>query len=387
MIRKVYYSILRIIFSFSLYLSYKIKPRKIYDFDKIKTNIDKIIRLIAKITEKNTEKYLYVKAIEKADNNIVTRHLQKTCYDLIKFDDPNNKTRKNIKLPNKLSRICYGCKKVTNILHHDYVYSCVQCGDKFEKWRYYSSSQEGKVAIVIGARTKLGHQIVIKLLKAGATVIGTSRYPQKMINIFNGYNDENLTKNLIIYPEGLDLDSSKIKEDINQLYKYVENKFNRLDILINSAAQTIRAREKNKDNSIIDISNKYGDSKYVEEKEKNSWTMTIDDLRQDEMEEIFRTNVIGPTLMIQTFIPLMKLSQFHPTIINVHAREGLINVKKSIYHIHTNYGKTCLHMLTKCLYFYNLKTNLNKKFRIHGCCPGFISVDEYYEKDSRYFKI
>ena len=38
-------------------------------------------------------------------------------------------------------------------------------------------------------------------------------------------------------------------------------------------------------------------------------------------------------------------------------------------------------MLTKCLTVYNFTTKYGKKFRIHGCCPGFISVDEYYESN------
>ena len=36
-------------------------------------------------------------------------------------------------------------------------------------------------------------------------------------------------------------------------------------------------------------------------------------------------------------------------------------------------------MLTKCLISYRHKTSSGKKFSIHGCCPGFISIDEYYE--------
>lgn len=73
----------------------------------------------------------------------------------------------------------------------------------------------------------------------------------------------------------------------------------------------------------------------------------------------------------------MKKSLVNPIIINVHAKEGLLNVHKTKYHIHTNYGKYCIHMLTRCLTVYNFKTDLGKKFRIHGCCPGFISIAEY----------
>ncbi|KAI7870709.1 hypothetical protein K492DRAFT_170190 [Lichtheimia hyalospora FSU 10163] len=81
----------------------------------------------------------------------------------------------------------------------------------------------------------------------------------------------------------------------------------------------------------------------------------------------------------------MKKSKYNPFIINVHAREGLISVNKSKYHIHTNFGKTGLHMLTKCLLSYNFKTYEGKKFRIHGVNPGWISVDEYYKHNLPYY--
>ncbi len=334
-------------------------------------------------TKKKTEKYLYDIALKKNDNNVVTRQLQETCHKLYEFDkDKTNKIRESIKLPDGYKRKCYGCNLVTNIFHHDYIYSCISCGNKFEKYRNFSSSQKGKVALVIGARTKLGHQIVIKLLKAGATVIGTSRYPDKILEIYKPYEKE-LTKNLVIYDESLDLDVNDVKSHILKLHDFINKRYGKLDILINSAAQTIRSREKNKifnENKELD-SNKYGELKYANDNLLNSWTMTIEDLDQGEMEEIFRTNVVGPTIMIQTLLPLLKKSNYHPTIINVHAREGLITVKKTKFHIHTNYGKTCLHMLTKCLIEHDLKTNDGKTFRIHGCCPGFISIDEYYENE------
>ena len=77
----------------------------------------------------------------------------------------------------------------------------------------------------------------------------------------------------------------------------------------------------------------------------------------------------------------MQLSKTPPYIINVHAREGLINVKKSKFHIHLNMAKIGLSMLTKCLVSSKLKTFNGELFRIHGVDPGWISVDEYYEEN------
>lgn len=75
---------------------------------------------------------------------------------------------------------CYGCDHYTHIFHANYVFSCVECGTKFENYRHFSQDLTGHVCIVTGARTKLGHQVVLKLLRAGATV-GTTRYPQKAL--------------------------------------------------------------------------------------------------------------------------------------------------------------------------------------------------------------
>jgi len=314
--------------------------------------------------KKITEKYLYDIALKKNDNNLVTRQLQENCYKLYEFDKNRdmNINYEKIKLPEGLKRKCYGCNKIIDIFHSDYIYSCIDCGNKFRQNRYFITKQTGKIALVIGARTKLGHQIAIKLLKSECTVIVTSRYPDKMVGIYEPYEKE-LTKNLVIYNHSLDLDSNNIKEHIIQLYNFIDNKFGKLDILINSAAQTIRSREKNKVfSNEKNNSNKYGELKYANNDFINSWNMTINDITQNEMEEIFRTNVIGPTLMIQTLLPLLSNSLYSPFIINVHAREGLITVKKTHYHIHTNYGKTCLHMLTKCLISNELKTKYNKKF-------------------------
>ena len=42
-------------------------------------------------------------------------------------------------------------------------------------------------------------------------------------------------------------------------------------------------------------------------------------------------------------------------------------------------AKAGLAMLTLCLTKSDLKTENGKSFSIHGCDPGWISVDEYYE--------
>lgn len=338
---------------------------------------------------KETEKILYNYALNKNDNNVVMRQLQKTAYDLLRFSENRYVDKNDIVLPNKLKRRCYGCNKFTKKFHYDYIFSCVKCGNKFTNYRNISVNQNGKVAIVTGARCKIGHMTCVKLLKSGCIVIGLSRRPEKMKILFDEYkkDKENLKwlQNLDIYPKSLDFDSHNLQEKIDDLYDYIDNKYGELDILINNSAQTIRSREKmmKKPKKYEEI-NRYGDLKYADTDLKNSWEMDIFDVDQNEMEEIYRINVVAPFIITRNLIKLMKKSEYNPFIINVHAREGIISVRKSKYHIHTNLGKSALHMFTKCLLSYNFRTYKDKKFSIHGINPGWISVDEYYKHNLPY---
>jgi NAD(P)-dependent dehydrogenase (short-subunit alcohol dehydrogenase family) len=325
------------------------------------------------------EKYLHSFAKDHG-NNVISRGLQTSCVALDNFDRATVPNKDRPRLPKGLYRKCYGCGVVCKSLHSNYLLSCYKCGVLFEKYRHFSVRQDGKVALVIGARAKLGHQVVLKLLRAGAVVIGTSRRPEEALKLYDGYYDrEKWTSRLHIYPTSLDLDRSNLSERVDELCKWIEKGYGHLDILINSAAQTIRSREKNPNQS--PEKNRYGDAKFSSTEVQNSWQLTIDQITQQESEEVYRINAVAPLIIAQRCIPLMQLSPHTPYIINVHAKEGLFSVEKSPNHIHTNMAKAGLAMLTKCLSALRLRTKDGKKFSINGCDPGWISVDEYYEND------
>ena len=72
---------------------------------------------------------------------------------------------------------CYCCKAPFSELHHFYAALCPACASlNFEK-RTQTADLRGRGALVTGARVKIGFRVALKLLRAGATVVATSRFP------------------------------------------------------------------------------------------------------------------------------------------------------------------------------------------------------------------
>lgn len=335
--------------------------------------------------KRDSQELIISYAIKAGGNNIATRHFQTTASELDHFDRTTPHTKKSFEYRDNKAICCYGCGRPTKRLHPVYIFSCKKCGSKFQKQRYLTRNLKGHISLVIGCRTKLGHQVVLKLLRAGSVVIGTTRYPQKATELFKEYDDYNDWKsNFDIYENGLDLDCDNLEEKFQVLSEYILNKYQKLDNLIICAAQTIRVREKEKDKLLSQTQefNRYGDARFVEEKYINSWQMTINDINQKETEECMRINAVAPALLVKSLNNVMKMSNNTPYIISVHAREGLFDLEKGPKHIHTNMAKAALHMMTRTLIEdKTLVTYKGKRFSIHGCDPGWISVDEYYEND------
>lgn len=284
-----------------------------------------------------------------------------------------NRSRPLVQLPAPIQ--CYGCGAVISKSHPVYIYSCKTCGRLFEENRYLDRDLTGKVALVTGCRTKLGHQIVRKLLDAGATVLGLTRSPAAAQALFAKYADyATFAHRLHIYQA--DFDVPNLIEAFGHLFTQIHEIYGVLDILVNSAAQTIRTLEKNPHMSRIQ--NRYGDAHCVVADQPNSWCETMTDLGQPEMEELFRINAIAPTLLIQTMLPLLQQST-QACIVNVHAREGNFACRKSKFHMQTNMAKAALAMSTLMLCNHHFRSKNGKKFLIHGVDPGWFSANEYYE--------
>ncbi|TGN14044.1 SDR family NAD(P)-dependent oxidoreductase [Leptospira ilyithenensis] len=136
----------------------------------------------------------------------------------------------------KSPRNCYICKKEFIKLHFFYDSMCPECADLNYAKRFQTAPLDGQVAVITGSRLKIGYQATLMLLRAGAQVIATTRFPVDAALRFSKEDDYGKWKNrLQIF--GLDLRHTPSVEIFSS---YLEHHLDRLDILINNAAQTVR---------------------------------------------------------------------------------------------------------------------------------------------------
>jgi 3-oxoacyl-ACP reductase-like protein len=74
-------------------------------------------------------------------------------------------------------RQCYVCKTDFTKMHHFYDTMCTDCGDFNYAKRFQTANVKGQVAVITGSRLKIGYHITLMLLRGGATVIATTRFP------------------------------------------------------------------------------------------------------------------------------------------------------------------------------------------------------------------
>jgi NAD(P)-dependent dehydrogenase (short-subunit alcohol dehydrogenase family) len=133
-------------------------------------------------------------------------------------------------------RNCYVCKEKFTRVHFFYDSMCPGCADFNYKKRFQTASLHGKVALITGARLKIGYHATLMMLRAGARVIATTRFPVDAAIRFSSESDFSEWSNrLQIY--GLDL---RHTPSVDFFCSYIERNNDRLDILINNAAQTVR---------------------------------------------------------------------------------------------------------------------------------------------------
>jgi len=150
----------------------------------------------------------------------------------IPYQSDCNKSKREYSTPHD----CYVCRAKFTEVHDFYDSMCKSCGDLNYLKRYQKADLTGQVALITGSRLKIGYQATLLLLRAGATVVATTRFP---VDSALRYSREPEFKEwgdrLHIY--GLDL---RHTPSVDIFATYIEKSFERLDILINNAAQTVR---------------------------------------------------------------------------------------------------------------------------------------------------
>jgi NAD(P)-dependent dehydrogenase (short-subunit alcohol dehydrogenase family) len=134
------------------------------------------------------------------------------------------------------ARACYVCKADRQRLHFFYDQLCDACGDFNYAKRSQTANLQGRVAYISGARVKIGYQAALMLLRAGARVIVSTRFPRDAARRYACEPDfESFRDRLQIY--GLDLrHTPSVEAFARQLLANTD----RLDFVIHNACQTVR---------------------------------------------------------------------------------------------------------------------------------------------------
>lgn len=133
-------------------------------------------------------------------------------------------------------RNCYVCKQDYTAIHHFYDHLCPSCAEFNFAKRTESANLKGRVALLTGGRVKIGYQAGIKLLRAGAHLIVSTRFPRDSALRYAAEAD---------FPEwghrleifGLDF---RHTPSVEAFCRHLLSTRERLDFIINNACQTVR---------------------------------------------------------------------------------------------------------------------------------------------------
>lgn len=297
------------------------------------------------------------------------------------------------------ARNCYTCKRDYTTIHHFYDRLCPECGDFNFAKRTETADLTGRVALLTGGRVKIGYQAGIKLLRAGAHLIVTTRFPRDSAARYSREPDfEKWAHRLEIF--GLDLRHTPSVESF--CTELLETR-DRLDFIINNACQTVRrpaefyehmrevetaaltslpqdvrrllgsyegphayeiiSGEKKLAAALGPVSVSAGitvaelfpegqldqDLQQIDLRGRNSWRLLMDEVASVELLEVHLVNAIAPFVMNARLKPLMvRTPERDKHIVNVSAVEGqFYRPMKTTRHPHTNMAKAALNMMTR----------------------------------------
>jgi NAD(P)-dependent dehydrogenase (short-subunit alcohol dehydrogenase family) len=131
---------------------------------------------------------------------------------------------------------CYVCKRKYSVIHHFYDQLCPPCAELNFRKRTERADLSGRVALLTGGRVKIGYQAGLKLLRCGAHLIVTTRFPRDSANRYAGEPDfGDWGHRLEIF--GLDL---RHTPSVESFCRELLATRPRLDFIVNNACQTVR---------------------------------------------------------------------------------------------------------------------------------------------------
>ena len=307
------------------------------------------------------------------------------------------------------SRLCYICKTHFHELHPFYDQMCPPCAELNWRKRTATADLRGRIALVTGARVKIGYQAAIKLLRAGAEVIVATRFPRDAARRFAREPDAGgWLGRLHVY--GIDL---RHTPSVERLCAHLVETQPRLDALINNACQTVRRPSGWYDhvldgegeplgkleNAILDRNQHLlgggeatsrslpaarsesnslwhsavmsqvpllsedldrghhlypqgrldQDLQQVDLRDINSWRYRLADVPTAELLEVHLVNAVAPFVLNARLRPLLaKVPTRDAHVVNVSAMEGQFYRRwKTDKHPHTNMAKAALNMMTR----------------------------------------
>ncbi|HWL42760.1 MAG TPA: SDR family NAD(P)-dependent oxidoreductase [Ilumatobacter sp.] len=131
---------------------------------------------------------------------------------------------------------CYVCKRRYTEIHHFYDQLCPTCGEFNLHKRTETADLRGRTALLTGGRVKIGYQAGLKLLRAGAHLIVTTRFPRDAALRLAGEADfEDWRDRVEVY--GLDL---RHTPSVEAFCTHLASTRGQLDYIVNNACQTVR---------------------------------------------------------------------------------------------------------------------------------------------------
>ncbi len=131
---------------------------------------------------------------------------------------------------------CYVCKQKYSKLHHFYDQLCPSCATLNFSKRTELADLRGRVALLTGGRVKIGYQTGLKLLRAGARLIVTTRFPRDSAARYAEEPDfASWADRLEVF--GLDL---RHTPSVEAFCSELLGRLDRLDFIVNNACQTVR---------------------------------------------------------------------------------------------------------------------------------------------------